>query len=452
MPRKGENIRKRKDGRWEARYEKCRDQNGRIQYGYLYGRTYEAVKKKKLAILCQNNLQNSPGKCYVFRNLSEEWMLSMRYAVKLSTYACYETLLDTHILPEFGDMPLKYISSASVYSFSEKLKQQGLSPRTIKNLLILFHSILRYGEKQGYLNLSQLEFRYPKINTSPFQLISHEHLIKLITVLSAEDSEFSIGILLCIYTGIRVGELSGIRWEDIDFDKKLLHIRRTISRIKNLDYSGESDEEPKTVLMIGPPKSVSSIRDIPIPDFLLKKMKRIAAEPDSYLLTGTNRKCMEPRNIQRKFQKLLQQCEIPSINIHSLRHAFATRCTEMGFDSKTLSEILGHSSVKITMDIYVHSSIKQNKGVSLLFFNNDRALERFDSFKEMLKYQEISVTDAVRQPNLKGHSVIPKNVNAFWRDFQKKGIGYCISFYSPAGIPFRIKRKIKYIYSKVTRK
>ena len=93
-----------------------------------------------------------------------------------------------------------------------------------------------------------------------------------------------------------------------------------------------------------------------------------------------------------------------------------------------------------------------NKGVSLLFFNNDRALERFDSFKEMLKYQEISVNDAVRQPNLKGHSVIPKNVNAFWRDFQKKGIGYCISFYSPAGIPFRIKRKIKYIYSKVTRK
>lgn len=228
MPRKGENIRKRKDGRWEARYEKCRDQNGRIQYGYLYGRTYEAVKKKKLAILCQNNLQNSPGKCYVFRNLSEEWMLSMRYAVKLSTYACYETLLDTHILPEFGDMPLRYISSASVYAFSEKLKQQGLSPRTIKNLLILFHSILRYGEKQGYLNLSQLEFRYPKINTSPFQLISHEHLTKLITVLSAEDSEFSIGILLCIYTGIRVG----------DDDDKIRLNQRKPSKYKGLSRFG----------------------------------------------------------------------------------------------------------------------------------------------------------------------------------------------------------------------
>lgn len=228
MPRKGENIRKRKDGRWEARYEKCRDQNGRIQYGYLYGRTYEAVKKKKLAVLCQNNLQNSPGKCYVFRNLSEEWMLSMRYAVKLSTYAYYETLLDTHILPEFGDMPLRYISSASVYAFSEKLKQQGLSPRTIKNLLILFHSILRYGEKQGYLNLSQLEFRYPKINTSPFQLISHEHLTKLITVLSVEDSEFPIGILLCIYTGIRVG----------DDDDKIRLNQRKPSKYKGLSRFG----------------------------------------------------------------------------------------------------------------------------------------------------------------------------------------------------------------------
>lgn len=228
MPRKGENIRKRKDGRWEARYEKCRDQNGRIQYGYLYGRTYEAVKKKKLAVLCQNNIQNSPGKCYVFRNLSEEWMLSMRYAVKLSTYACYETLLDTHILPEFGDMPLRYISSASVYAFSEKLKRQGLSPRTIKNLLILFHSILRYGEKQGYLNLSQLEFRYPKINTSPFQLISHEHLTKLITVLSAEDSEFPIGILLCIYTGIRVG----------DDDDKIRLNQRKPSKYKGLRRFG----------------------------------------------------------------------------------------------------------------------------------------------------------------------------------------------------------------------
>lgn len=361
MPRRGENIRKRKDGRWEARYEKCRDQNGHIQYGYLYGHTYEAVKKKKLAAICKNTPQNSYRNRYVFRDLSKEWLQSIRYTVKDSTYACYKTLIETHFLPEFGNMPLKYISTVSVYTFSEKLRCQGLSPRTIKALLILLHNILRYGEKQGYLSLSQVEFRYPKINASPFHLISQENLTKLITTLSTDPGEFSTGILLCIYTGIRVGELSGIRWEDIDFDKKILHIRRTISRIKNLDYTGESDKEPKTILMIGPPKSASSVRDIPIPDFLLEKLKIIAAEPDSYLLTGSAQKCMEPRNIQRKFQRLLQQCDIPKINIHSLRHAFATRCIEMGCDSKTLSEILGHSSVKITMDIYVHSSIAQKQ-------------------------------------------------------------------------------------------
>nr|WP_296047158.1 site-specific integrase [uncultured Blautia sp.] len=361
MPRKGENIRKRKDGRWEARYEKCRDINGRIQYGYLYGHTYDAVKKKKIDILCKNNPQKITGKQYIFRNLSQEWLLSIRYTVKISTYACYETLIETHIIPEFGNIPVKYISSASICTFSEKMKQKGLSPRTIKNLLILFHSILCYGEKQGYLSMSQIEIRYPKITDRSFNIISQENMEKLITVLLADTSKFSIGILLCIYTGIRVGELSGIRWSDVDFNKKILHIRRTISRVKNLDYTGESDKTPKTILMIGSPKSTSSLRDIPIPDFLLKKLETIEASPDAYLLTGSELKCMEPRNIQRKFQKLLKQCEIPNINIHSLRHAFATRCTEMGFDSKTLSEILGHSSVKITMDIYVHSSMKQKQ-------------------------------------------------------------------------------------------
>ena len=164
MPRKGENIRKRKDGRWEARYEKSRDQNGRIQYGYVYAHTYDSVKKKKLAILCKN-----------------------------STYTCYETLISIHIIPEFGDIPVKYISSDSIYRFSEKLKKEGLSSRTIKNILILFHSILQYGEKQGYINhLSQLEFRYPKIIEHSFNIISQENLTKLISVLCTDTSRFCL--------------------------------------------------------------------------------------------------------------------------------------------------------------------------------------------------------------------------------------------------------------------
>ena len=358
MPRKGENIRKRKDGRWEARYEKCRDQNGRIQYGYLYGRTYEAVKKKKLAVLCQNNLQNSPGKCYVFRNLSEEWMLSMRYAVKLSTYACYETLLDTHILPEFGDMPLKYISSASVYSFSEKLKQQGLSPRTIKNLLILFHSILRYGEKQGYLNLSQLEFRYPKINTSPFQLISHEHLIKLITVLSAEDSEFSIGILLCIYTGIRVGELSGIRWEDIDFDKREICIQRA--------------KDSGTGQVFHDPKTKAGIRYIPIVyDACINRLKAMQTSGKITYINGfvfctESGKALNYGNIRRAWLKI---CELAGVNknIHTFRHTFATAALTKDIPILEVSRCLGHADANTTLKMYGHAMPGFNRHIIDLF-------------------------------------------------------------------------------------
>ena len=111
MPRKGENIRKRKDGRWEARYEKSRDPNGRIQYGYVYAHTYDSVKKKKLAILCKNRTQTNIGRKILFRNLNQEWLASVRYTVKISTYTCYETLISIHIIPEFGDIPVKYISS-----------------------------------------------------------------------------------------------------------------------------------------------------------------------------------------------------------------------------------------------------------------------------------------------------------------------------------------------------
>lgn len=193
MPRKGENIRKRKDGRWEARYEKSRDQNGRIQYGYVYAHTYDSVKKKKLAILCKNRPQTNIGRKIFFRNLNQEWLASVRYTVKISTYTCYETLISIHIIPEYGDIPVKYISSDSIYRFSEKLKKEGLSSRTIKNILILFHSILQYGEKQGYINhLSQLEFRYPKIIEHSFNIISQENLTKLISVLCTDTSRFCL--------------------------------------------------------------------------------------------------------------------------------------------------------------------------------------------------------------------------------------------------------------------
>lgn len=361
MPKRGENIRKRKDGRWEARYEKGRQQNGRIQYGYLYGKTYEEVKKKKTLALQQCSI--SKGVCgkMTMKALCMEWKQSTRYTVKESSYASYDTLIEKHISPWFGSTLIEEISTDLINRFSMEKMQAGLSPRTVKLLMILLRNILHYGEQRGYISLCGIQIRYPKITEQPLHILSDNQIQQLISCLMEEKSRISTGILLSIYTGIRVGELCGLQWRDIDFASGTMKINRTVSRIKNLEYHKEDNpNQPKTVVIVSTPKSLSSIRDIPIPEFLLELLKSYRSNGDTYLLTGTA-SCMEPRNVQRKFHGFLTLCGIPSINIHSLRHAFATRCTEIGFDSKTLSEILGHSSAKITMDIYVHSSMQQKR-------------------------------------------------------------------------------------------
>lgn len=361
MSKRGENIRKRKDGRWEARYEKGRRQDGRIQYGYLYAKTYEEVKKKKNLVLQQFNSRSPVYNQTTMAFLCREWKQSTRYTVKESSYASYDTLIDKHILPWFGEYKMEDISTDLINRFSMEKMQAGLSPRTVKILMILLRNILHYGEQRGYFSLCGIQIRYPKIAEQPLHILTENQIQQLISYLIEEDSRFTIGILLSIYTGIRVGELCGLQWKDIDFGTGTMKINSTVSRIKNLDYNEQNNPEaPKTIVIISTPKSASSFREIPIPDFMMEVLKRHKDSGGIYLLTGKT-SCMEPRTVQRKFHTILDICGIPSINIHSLRHAFATRCTEIGFDSKTLSEILGHSSAKITMDIYVHSSMQQKR-------------------------------------------------------------------------------------------
>lgn len=168
-------------------------------------------------------------------------------------------------------------------------------------------------------------------------------------------NDFNFGLLLCMHTGIRVGELSGLRWSDVDFGQHKIQIQRTVLRIRNLDQTVNpaTGKISKTILYIGPPKTSQSNREIPLPDKLFFYAKRFCKGNSDYILTGTD-KCMEPRVIQRKYASILKICEIPPIKIHALRHQFSCRWVEHGFDTKSLSEILGHTSVRTTLDLYVH--------------------------------------------------------------------------------------------------
>lgn len=323
MSKKGENIRKRRDGRWEARYEKTRTAEGHIRYGYLYGKTYQEVRQKKLTIL-QNRILSESTRKIQENNISvtalcEKWQASTRHTIKESSFACYNTLLETHVIPWFSRYDLSQLSSELLDKFTIEMNHSGLSPRTIKEILILLKNILKYGEQMGYLCLNHVQISYPKTSSQTIKILSASHIRKLTEILLSSQTCFSTGILLCVYTGIRVGELSGLQWKDFDFSQEVFYIRRTVSRIKNLDYSKENNQ-PKTLLVTSTPKSASSARVIPIPDCLVNRLKMQCGSEDAYLLTGTTH-CMEPRNIQRRFQTMLKKAIFQALTfMHFVMH------------------------------------------------------------------------------------------------------------------------------------
>ena len=167
----------------------------------------------------------------------------------------------------------------------------------------------------------------------------------------------NIGILISFYTGIRIGELCAIKFSDISFETNTMHINKTMQRIQN--FKGA---KYKTDIIISSPKSECSIREIPIPQFILDLVTKYDFyKRDAYLLTGEVDKFIEPRTLENKFNKIASICNIENVTFHMIRHTFASNCIEAGVDVKSLSEILGHSSVNITLNRYVHSSMQIKK-------------------------------------------------------------------------------------------
>ena len=304
-----------------------------------------------------------------FSQLCSEWEESVQYQVKPSTYAVYFTMLEKHILPELGKYQVRRMNNRVVDQFLQDKQGQDLSWNTLRLIIFLLKAILHTGEDKGICTAEKIHYYIPKYKKPYMKVFDRGDAQRLISHLENSEKTFEMGLLISICTGIRVGELCGLKWGDVNWSRGTLQINRTVSRIRNpeIDERAEKgrgaetgDHMSKTIVYIGTPKTGTSIREIPLPDFLILKMLRYKRDDACYILTGTV-KCMEPRGVQRRFKNLLRRRSIPDINIHALRHSFASRWIENGFDSKALSEILGHSSVKITMDIYVHSNMEQKK-------------------------------------------------------------------------------------------
>lgn len=364
MSRRGENIYRRKDGRWEGRYIKGRTPAGKAVYGYVYAYTYMEVrsKLKQCAVRLESDraaeCEEEKNPLY-FHILAEEWFCCIKPLTKESTYRKYRNLWNSYVRPELGDMQIAEISLNVLNAYCRKLlvsggyRGKGLSAKTVADTMSLIRGIFRFCAGREIPVPCDTKAVVIKQSAKKMKVFTLKEQQKICDQVCLDPCLPNLGILVCLFTGIRIGEVCALKWEDISIPERTLYVHQTMQRIQTDAGSGA-----RTKVIVTTPKSTCSIRIIPLPDRLVQIIQSAAVPDSGYFLTGSDTKWIEPRTMQNHFKRLLKTCSIEDANYHTLRHTFATRCVELGFDVKSLSEILGHASVQITMDRYVHPSMQ----------------------------------------------------------------------------------------------
>ena len=354
---KGENIFKRKDGRWEARYIKGYELSGKIRYGFCYGKTYREAKEKvtkcKAALV---NGQPVPGAAsrHRFSFYCDEWLRMRKAKVKESTYIKYDTALQKHIKPKLGGCFPMGITTGLIDEFTaELLFEDELAPKTVHDVLVVLHGILKYTASCFSAGFPAIEIHYPKPCRKEMRVLSREEQTRFVSYLLDDMDTCKFGVLLTLFTGVRIGELCALRWGNISVNEQTIRIDATLQRLRDTGAAGAS----RTRIVIGTPKSDTSVRTIPITDYTAALCGKMDPHnPSAYVLTGTEN-FMEPRTLQYRMEKYARECGLEGVHFHTLRHTFATRAVEVGFEIKSLSEVLGHATTTITLDRYVHASL-----------------------------------------------------------------------------------------------
>ncbi len=290
-----------------------------------------------------------------FKSIIDEWLQFKKISIKESSYYRYIYIVEQYIMPYFESYNMEGLENFDFNIYVIEL-QKTLSPISIKNTMCILKSILGYAEKK-YDYRFHLDFlAMPKVHTEELRVLSKKEKKKLEKYCLQKNSLKDIGIIICLNTGLRIGEMCALKWDCIDLDKHCIKVKKTMQRIYNKD-------ENKSIIKIDVPKSQTSVRTIPISTKLYEILKPLQKQysKNSYFLTGSEFIYLEPRSYQRIFKKILDNCNINNFHFHQLRHTFATDCINVGMDTKSLSEVLGHSNVTITLNRYVHSSFQAKK-------------------------------------------------------------------------------------------
>lgn len=296
--------------------------------------------------------------------LCEMWMRHIGGTVKESTIVKYGNVLRTHILPEFGPRELSTVTNSEIAEYSVRLRE-NLSEKSVADVLGILKGLRKFALCFGYPVGFSADAMTCHWRQKQIRVLSTAEERTLYEYLRGQDDAVARGILLCMYTGIRIGELCALKWDDISMPEQSLRVNRTMQRLQCAKSAPH-----RTRVIVSTPKSDCSIRTIPLPDCLMPEIQRHYLE-GAYILTDSAERFIEPRTLQYRFKNAIRACGLPNTNFHALRHTFATRCVETGFDIKSLSEILGHANVHITMNRYVHPSMEMKRA------NMEKAAGRF---------------------------------------------------------------------------
>ena len=288
---------------------------------------------------------------------AELWLQEQQKKVRSSTMECYRSAMRNHILPLLGEVDMGVLNGNCLQNAIDRWSENGradgkggLAPKTIHDLMSIVRQSMLAAEQAGVAKSCSPTLRYPQMHKAarPDTLSRAECKVLYKRFLN-EDSPTGLGIKLALGAGMRIGEICALRWENVHPVRKTVQVRQTLQRL------------PKQGHVLNPPKTASSVREIPILPDLYRELQRLRPEDERlFVLTGT-KVPMEPRILRARFAGVLKECGIEHVRFHTLRHTFATLLIESGADCTTVSELLGHASVETTLGFYMHPSMDHKR-------------------------------------------------------------------------------------------
>jgi integrase len=250
------------------------------------------------------------------------------------------------------------VEEAFVQQFVLEKLEAGLAQKTVKDVLIVLKMILKFGAKQSIFTYKPFEIQFPTQRQKlSLEVLSRSDQKKIMSYIQQHFTFRNLGVYICLSAGMRIGEICALKWKDVDMEKGVISVRRTIQRIYNIENGVR-----KTELLLDTPKTSNSIREIPMVKELwrmLKPLKKLVNE--SFFVVTNDSKPTEPRTYRSYYKSLMKELSMPELKFHGLRHSFATRCIESNCDYKTVSVLLGHSNISTTLNLYVHPNMEQKK-------------------------------------------------------------------------------------------